>query len=596
MSCGRRPAAFGRALGMAGGDVDPGDGVGGGGDLRRGGERERGQLLGMRGFGGERVRAGLDHPARFLVQLGRIEADHAGERLAVGEAAVRRHQLVGMPGAKLRHDSRARHCGGSSARRCRWRRGSALRAPRSRGGRSTRRRAARRARRHSLRRYSRPWTSRSAAKRPARATAGRPARRGRRAAAAECRAAPAGRARSRARASSAAAAARPSRSSARSRGLPRPAASRASARAKSGIALSAAADALAPDRVLVQPVRPARAAPRSRAGRSAARQCPRTAGAGRRRSGSGRSRRAGCRRRCRRPSASSSRLSRVAASIAMWLRAGDPARRVEQDAGALLRRVEIGEQAAGGGKLGARRRAEPVERRQAEATPSARARPSGCRTRPCPPTLRIPGTGASAIVSAGDRRASSAASSPGPQATSSNRPVEMSAAAIAQSSPARPIAASQLADADSSRVSSVRVPGVTRRTMARSTSALEPRALRASAGLSVCSAMATRLPRLDQPREIGFGGVDRDSAHRDRLAGIRAALGQRDVEAGRGDLGIVEEQFEEIAHAIEQQGIAGLVLEAPVLGHHRGRGVGAGHGSVVAVRQRAIELRIRPSA
>ena len=83
-----------------------------------------------------------------------------------------------------------------------------------------------------------------------------------------------------------------------------------------------------------------------------------------------------------------------------------------------------------------------------------------------------------------------------PQAISSNRPVEMSAAAIAQSSPARPIAASQFAAEDSSRVSSVSVPGVTRRMIARSTSAFDPRALRASAGLSVCSAMATRWPAL----------------------------------------------------------------------------------------------------
>ena len=71
--------------------------------------------------------------------------------------------------------------------------------------------------------------------------------------------------------------------------------------------------------------------------------------------------------------------------------------------------------------------------------------------------------------------------------------------------------------------------------------------------------------------------MDRHAAHRDRLAGILAALGQRDVEARRGDLRIVEEQFEEIAHAVEQQGVAGLFLEAAVLGHHRGWSVGAGH-------------------
>ena len=64
---------------------------------RRGGHRERGQFLEMRGLGGERMGAGLDHPARLRVEVGRVEADDAGQRLAVGEAAVRRHQPVGVP-------------------------------------------------------------------------------------------------------------------------------------------------------------------------------------------------------------------------------------------------------------------------------------------------------------------------------------------------------------------------------------------------------------------------------------------------------------------------------------------------------------------
>ena len=57
----------------------------------------------------------------------------------------------------------------------------------------------------------------------------------------------------------------------------------------------------------------------------------------------------------------------------------------------------------------------------------------------------------------------------------------------------------------------------------------------------------------DQPREIGLGGVDRHAAHRDRLAVMLAARGQRDVERRRGGPGVVEEQFEEIAHPVEQQ-------------------------------------------
>ena len=60
---------------------------------------------------------------------------------------------------------------------------------------------------------------------------------------------------------------------------------------------------------------------------------------------------------------------------------------------------------------------------------------------------------------------------------------------------------------------------------------------------------------LDQPGEIGLGGVDRHAAHRDRRALMLAARGQRDVEAGRGDLGVVEEQFEEVAHPVEEQAI-----------------------------------------
>ena len=51
---------------MACGDIDAGDRFGGGGDLRRRGDRRGGQFLGMRGLGGERVRAGLDHLRSLL--------------------------------------------------------------------------------------------------------------------------------------------------------------------------------------------------------------------------------------------------------------------------------------------------------------------------------------------------------------------------------------------------------------------------------------------------------------------------------------------------------------------------------------------------
>jgi len=59
------------------------------------------------------------------------------------------------------------------------------------------------------------------------------------------------------------------------------------------------------------------------------------------------------------------------------------------------------------------------------------------------------------------------------------------------------------------------------------------------------------VPGADEPRKISIGGMDRDSAHRYRLAAVGTALGQRDVERRRRGLGIVEKQFEEIAHPVE---------------------------------------------
>jgi len=87
---------------------------------------------------------------------------------------------------------------------------------------------------------------------------------------------------------------------------------------------------------------------------------------------------------------------------------------------------------------------------------------------------------------------------------------------------------------------------------------------------------------LDQAREVGFGRMGRHAAHRDRFAGILSAFRESDVEAGRGDPGIVEEQLEKIAHAVKEQGIARLFLEASILSHHRGRSVGPCHDLGVA--------------
>ena len=67
------------------------------GNLRRCGNRRCGQLFRMCCFCGEGVGARLDDTGRLLMKFGRVEANHARERLAVGEAAVGSHQPVGMP-------------------------------------------------------------------------------------------------------------------------------------------------------------------------------------------------------------------------------------------------------------------------------------------------------------------------------------------------------------------------------------------------------------------------------------------------------------------------------------------------------------------
>ena len=81
----------------------------------------------------------------------------------------------------------------------------------------------------------------------------------------------------------------------------------------------------------------------------------------------------------------------------------------------------------------------------------------------------------------------------GRQVVTRNSPVETSHQASAQSPRTAQTAQRKLLRRASSRLSSVSVPGVTSRTTSRATTALDPR-LRASAGSSVCSAMATRNP------------------------------------------------------------------------------------------------------
>src|SRR5258708_27161825 len=87
---------------------------------------------------------------------------------------------------------------------------------------------------------------------------------------------------------------------------------------------------------------------------------------------------------------------------------------------------------------------------------------------------------------------------------------------------------------------------------------------------------------LDQSREIGFSRMSRHAAHRDRLTGALAAPRQRNIETGRGDFRILEEEFEKVAHPVKQESVARLFLETPILGHHRCWSVGSSHKGTVA--------------
>ena len=303
---------------------------------------------------------------RLVVKLGRVEADDAGERLAVGEAAVGRHQLVGMPRGHF--DMIAENgvvpdlerADGGRIAIARFERGNCTAAVRCRIAQRVqigviafrdvsalrgvdRRRGDQRARqlvdqtlvtaelRQKCVEQRRP-VGLGLQLAPERIRRGQPVAKQREVA----RAPAAGR---------------------QPRERPRDV----------GHGLERHPNSLAADCIFVQPGDKRQPLLDRCAGRSAARRCLRTAAGGRPRSGSGRSRRAGCRRRRRSPTGVSSRLSRLAASIAMWLARAIRRGSVEQDARAFLRRIEIGEQPAGRGELGPRRRAEAVERGEAEA-------------------------------------------------------------------------------------------------------------------------------------------------------------------------------------------------------------------------------------
>ena len=81
----------------------------------------------------------------------------------------------------------------------------------------------------------------------------------------------------------------------------------------------------------------------------------------------------------------------------------------------------------------------------------------------------------------------------------------------------------------------------------------------------------------DQRQQVALGRVHRHAAHRDVLAEMLAALGQRDVEGGAGRLGVGEEHLVEVAHPVEQQRIRMLRLVLQILRHHRREDGVVGH-------------------
>ena len=72
----------------------------------------------------------------------------------------------------------------------------------------------------------------------------------------------------------------------------------------------------------------------------------------------------------------------------------------------------------------------------------------------------------------------------------------------------------------------------------------------------------------DQSMQIFIGALDRHAAHRNVGPEMLAAFGQHDTKRARGDFGIIEEQFVEVAHPVEQQAIRIGRLDLDILLHH----------------------------
>ncbi len=117
---------------------------------------------------------------------------------------------------------------------------------------------------------------------------------------------------------------------------------------------------------------------------------------------------------------------------------------------------------------------------------------------------------------------------------------------------------------------------------------------RAFAGRRIADLFADR-HRLTEAHQLGqvlIDRVHRHAAHRNRLAGRLSACRQRDIEQLRRALRIAVKQLVEIAHAVKQQNVRMLGLDAQELLHHRRvcAGIFGGRGHRAGVYRKRLKF------
>ena len=250
---------------------------------------------------------------------------------------------------------------------------------------------------------------------------------------------------------------------------------------------------------------------------------------------------------------------------------------------------KIGEQPAGGSDLGAAEAAEPVERRDAELAAQPRHRPAR-------------------VELAGRAKCRRSRPALGRDRFGGREPRELGVepGQVGRQRPEHarryvgPRHSDRVPDACDRR-QPVRYPRVEQRVFGQRAGrhhpddragddALAPALLGVGRAFNLLGDRDT-VPAADQPLEVDLGRMDRHAAHRDVRAEMLAAPGQRDVERRRGLGRVVEEQFVEVAHAEEQQAPRRLRLDAQILRHH---GRGFGHRATVTRADRGGEEGVVP--